>query len=295
MSKKVVIVGSGGRLGKALVRKLSSIFEITGFARPDLDVCELDQIHAKIGALEFDALIYAAGLTAVDYCEDHQEEAFLANEKAPQALAQICQGKGAKLIHFSTDYVFNGENPNPLKEDESPHPVSVYGESKCAGENAVLEVNPKFLVIRVSWVFGPDRPSFPDMILQRALGQDVVEAISDKVSCPAYTEDLAEWLIPMITEDKYQGLLHLSNSGPTTWQNYGQRTLEIAKELGIPVKTTQVNGILRSELTAFKAIRPQYTSFDTSKFTELSGITPRSWEDAIRDYLAKHYQHLISA
>jgi dTDP-4-dehydrorhamnose reductase len=165
--------------------------------------------------------------------------------------------------------------------------LSVYGRSKLAGENAVLSVSKDFLVIRVSWLFGPDRPSFPDMILKRAMVSDRVEAISDKISCPTYSEDFAEWVEPMLDDKRYCGLLHLCNGGSTTWQNYGQTTLDIAAKLGIPLKATKVEGISRVNFPAFKAERPEFTSFDTGKYQRLSGNTPRPWQDALEQYLKK--------
>ena len=287
--KTLVIIGAGGRLGGALVRRYSKTHNVIAMRRADLDLLQLDRIRPALADLDFDVVIYTAGVTGVDYCEDHEDEAFLSNSDAPKIIAEICLEKGARFIHFSTDYVFDGENPIALKETDEAQPVSVYGHSKRAGEKAVLDVSPDFLVIRVSWVFGPDRPSFPDMILQRALEQDRVEAIADKVSCPAYTEDLAEWIEPMLDDKRYSGLLHLSNSGATTWQDYGQKILDIAAKLGLPIKARIVHPILRKDLTAFKAIRPQFTAFDLSKYKELSGQTPRPWEEAMEDYIKLKY------
>lgn len=282
---KVLIIGANGRMGAALARKYGASREIISWGRAELDLLNLSAVRDQTSKTDFQTLIYTAGVTNVDYCEDHEDEAFCTNSEAPRILAALCAEKKARLIHVSTDYVFDGKSTIPLNEDSSTEPLSVYGRSKLAGENAVLSVSPDFLVIRVSWLFGPDRPSFPDMILKRAMESDHVEAISDKVSCPTYSEDFAEWVEPMLDDKRYSGLLHLCNSGSTSWQNYGQTTLDIAAKLGIALKATKVQGVSRVNFPAFKAERPEFTSFDTGKYQRLSGKTPRPWQDALEEYL----------
>ncbi len=282
---KVLIIGAKGRMGAALVRRYIRSRDTLAWGREELDLLDLESIPGKLEAADFKVLVYAAGITNVDYSEDHEHEARCTNQEAPLILAGICKQKGARFIYVSTDYVFDGRSDILLSETSPPAPLSVYGRSKLAGEHSVLAVSPGFLVIRVSWLFGPDRSSFPDMILQRAMNSDHVEAISDKVSCPTYSEDLAAWIEPMLDDQRYSGLLHLCNSGSTSWQNYGQVTLDIAARLGIPLKTTRVEGVSRVNFPAFKAERPQFTSFDTGKYQQLSGHTPRPWQEALEEYL----------
>jgi dTDP-4-dehydrorhamnose reductase len=287
--KKILIIGAGGRMGAALARHYSRRHQVIAWRRADLDVTQVDSLQPALEPLDFDILIYTAGLTNVDYCEDHPEEAHLCNAETPGILAEICAKKGSRLIHISTDYVFDGKRNVLLTEEDTPNPLSVYGRSKLAGEAAVLKVSPKFLVIRVSWLFGPDRPSFPDMILKNALAQDRVAAIADKVSCPTYSEDLAVWIEPMLTDERYAGVLHLSNSGSTNWQAYGQTTLDIAADLGLPLKARTVDALYRADFPVFKAERPEFTAFDTSKYAKLSSIIPRDWKEALKEYLKKQY------
>jgi len=284
-----LIIGAGGRMGAALTRHLEKKHPVTALRRADLDVQKVDQLREALAPFDFKALVYTAGLTNVDYCEDHPDEAALCNTEAPRVLAEICQEREAKLIHISTDYVFDGRRDMLLKETDPPNPLSVYGRSKLAGETAVLNISPHFLVIRVSWLFGPDRPSFPDMIIRNALDKDSVAAIADKVSCPTYSEDLAAWIEPMLADPRYHGLLHLANSGSTTWQEYGQTAVDIAAALGLPLKTQKVGALYRSDFPVFKAERPEFTAFDTSKYEQISRETPRSWQDALHEYIELHY------
>jgi len=287
--KKVIIIGANGRMGAALVRRYEPLHQVIPWKRADLDVLHPERVRPALADLDFDVIIYAAGLTNVDYCEDHSDECMASNATTPEKLAEACAEKGARLIHVSTDYVFDGISPVPRTETEVPHPICEYGRAKYAGEQAVLAVSPDFLVLRVSWLFGPDKPSFPDMIINRAMASDTVEAIADKVSCPTYSEDLAEWIEPMITDSRYKGLLHLCNQGSSTWQNYGQVTLDIAHRLGVPLKARTVDGVSRLDFPAFKAARPEFTAFDTTKYEQIAGHKTRPWEEAIEAYLRLKY------
>src|SRR6267154_3895145 len=192
--KRVVVVGAGGRLGAALVREYAGTFDVVGFNHAQLDLGQPAQMRAALGALEFDALINAAAQTNVDRCETHQEEAFALNAEAPRVLAEICAGKKARFIHISTDYVFDGEKREPYTEEDEAKPISIYGESKRAGERRALDANENALIVRVSWVFGPDRPSFIDWALGQAREHEKVSAIADKWATPTYTLDLAQML-----------------------------------------------------------------------------------------------------
>ena len=170
---KIVIVGSSGRLGAALMREYKEKFGVVGFSHAQLDLAKQEQLRDKLSSLDFDVLINAAAFTNVDLCEKERDQTFRINAEAPRLLAEICRDKKAKLIHFSTDYVFDGEKREPYVETDPARPISVYGESKRAGEENVLAVpigkqTASPTVIRVSWVFGPDRPSFIDAMIKRA-------------------------------------------------------------------------------------------------------------------------------
>ena len=227
--KRVVIIGAGGRLGAALAREWADDFHVTGFNHAQLDLGQPAQLRETLRGLEFDSLINTAAQTNVDRCETHQEEAFALNGEAPGVLAEICAEKKARFIHVSTDYVFDGEKGEPYTEEDAARPVSVYGESKREGERRALAANDRALVVRVSWVFGPDRPSFVDWAIGQAREHEEVKAIADKWATPTYTLDLAAWLAPLITGDEVSGILHLANAGECSWQEYAQWALECCR------------------------------------------------------------------
>ena len=285
--RRVAIVGAAGRLGAALAREYKREFAVLGFSREQVDLAKPAQIAARLSEAEFDLLINCAALTNVDYCESHRDEAFLVNAQAPRLLAQICQEKAARLVHISTDYVFDGKQNTPYVEENSPAPLSVYAESKLAGEGEVLAVSPNHLVVRLSWVFGPDKPSFVDQVIQRARESDTAAAVADKFSSPTYTIDTAHWL-RLAWENNARGILHLTNSGGCSWQEWAQYAIDVCRDLGIPLKAERVGKLSLADMKNFVARRPVYTVLSTAKFTALTGAQPRHWREAVAEYISIH-------
>ena len=295
MNSKIVIIGSGGRLGAALMREFAGKFDVTGFNHVQLDLANAGEIHAKIDKLDFDVLINAAAFTNVDLCEKEREQAFRINAEAPRLLAEICRDKNAKLIHFSTDYVFDGEKREPYREEDPANPISVYGESKRAGEENVLAVQDRHLVVRVSWVFGPDRPSFIDGVIKRARENEHVEAIADKFATPTYTHDIAQMLLKVVAgvaDPGYSGILHFANAGECSWQEYAQHALDCCRDLGLPLKAKTVAPLKLKDMKSFIARRPIYSVLSIVRYTALAGAPPRSWRDAVADYIKTSYSKI---
>lgn len=286
MSRTIAIVGSGGRLGAALLREWRTRGEqVIGFNRELLDLGNLSCVREELEPLDFDVLVNCAAQTNVDRCEREPEEARQINSGAVATLADICTRKKARFIHISTDYVFDGTKRTPYEEDDEPNPISKYGESKLSGERCVHAVSDRHLVVRVSWVFGPDRVSFIDQIIQRAREQDCVEAIADKVSVPTYTLDAAQLLMAVLDRPEISGVLHLCNTGQCTWQEYGQHALDCAAAAGLPLRTRKVEPLKLADMKAFIAKRPVYTPLSTTSFTHLTGLTPRPWREAVNEYV----------
>ena len=291
---RVLILGSGGRLGAALAESYASRHEVIGLPRQSLDVSDFAQIEKKLSELEFDVAINCAALTNVDYCETHREEAFAVNAEAVRVIAEACQKQSARLIHISTDYVLSGEKTEPYREEDPAEPISVYGESKLAGERAALEISPENLAVRVSWVFGPHRPSFIDAMLRRAKTEPEISAVDDKFSTPSYTLDLAEMLEPYFTQIKTGGILHLCNGGSCSWREYAQHALDVANEIGLPMMAKTVNPIALDSLSAFVAKRPRHTRLSMERFTRETGRDPRPWQDAVADYIRTYGEKILA-
>jgi dTDP-4-dehydrorhamnose reductase len=286
---KIVILGTGGRLGGALVREYRGKFDVNGFSHTELDLSHLDGIGDKLREIDFDVVINAAGFTKVDLCESQPELAFLINAEAPRVLAEICREKNARLIHFSTDYVFDGEKREPYTEEDAASPISVYGESKLAGEKNVLAVQDRQMVVRVSWVFGPDRPSFIDAMIQQAQENEKVDAVADKFSTPTYTLDIAEALPRFFDGSAPGGILHFANAGECSWQEYAQWAVDCCHDAGLLLQAKTIGARKLREMTNWVAHRPVYSVLSTAKYTKLTGISPRTWREAVSDYITRFY------
>jgi dTDP-4-dehydrorhamnose reductase len=301
---KIVVIGSGGRLGAALMGEYRDKYDVAGFNHAQLDLSNLDGVREKLRPTNFDVLINAAAFTNVDGCETERDRAFLINAEAPAVLAKIANDKAARLIHFSTDYVFDGEKRAPYTEEDGANPISAYGESKLGGENNVLAMGNGHLVVRVSWVFGPDRLSFIDGIIKRAQKNEEVDAIADKFSAPTYTRDIARMLPQFFDSDtvagvvdpggvattrRYGGILHFSNAGKCSWQEYGQWALDCCHEAGVPLKARTVGPLKLNDMKDWVARRPVYSVLSAAKYAELTGTSPRTWRDAVADYITRFY------
>ena len=286
---KIIIIGTGGRLGAALLREYREKYDISGFNHAQLDLANLDDVRGKLEAMSFNVVINAAAFTNVDACETERARAFLINAEAPGVLAEICNDKGAKLIHFSTDYVFDGEKRAPYTEADQANPISLYGESKLTGEKNVLAAENGHLVVRVSWVFGPDRPSFIDAMIKRAQQDEKIDAISDKFSTPTYTHDVTRMLPQFFDRDAAGGILHFANAGKCSWQEYAQWALDCCRDAGVPLKATTVGALTLKDMSSWVARRPVYSVLSTSKYTDLTGTAPRAWREAVSDYITRFY------
>jgi dTDP-4-dehydrorhamnose reductase len=286
---KIVILGAGGRLGAALLREYRDKFDVVGFNHTQLNLSDLGAVREKLRNTSFDILINAAGFTKVDLCETQPDRAFLINAEAPRVVAEICDEKNARLIHFSTDYVFDGAKCEPYTEEDQASPISVYGESKLAGENHVLAAKSQNLVVRVSWVFGPDRPSFIDAMVQQAQENDEVDAVVDKFSTPTYTLDIAAMLPRVFDRNVSGGILHFANAGQCSWREYAQWAVDCCHNVGLPLKAKTIGERKLRDMANWIARRPVYSVLSTAKYTNLTGISPRTWREAVSDYITHFY------
>lgn len=288
-SPRIVIVGAAGRLGQALQRRFARDAEVIGLARPDIDLSSPRSIRAALEPLAFDRLLLPAAMTAVDACESDPEQAFAINAEAPGMIASICAEKGAHLTCFSTDFVFDGAKDSPYSEDDIPRPLGVYGASKLKGEELVLSADPAHLIVRVSWLYGPDRPAFPEWIVDKACSEGELALPADKTGCTSLSSDLADLLAPLLDlggDIPAAGIFHLCNGGSTTWVDWGQACLDFAREVGVPVRVSRIAPNTLADIPAFVAKRPPNSALDTTKYTALTGVTPRPWRDALRGHVS---------
>lgn len=282
---KVAITGVTGRLGGALVRHHRARGnEVLALDRESMDLADIDQVSGQLRLLEFDVLINPAAITGLEACEDDPRLAQIVNGEAPGVMAAECRRRAVPFIHVSTDYVFDGTGSRPLTESDSVRPVSVYGRTKRAGEEAVLRAYPGAWVTRVSWVFGPEKPGFIETMLGREARGEPLEAIDDKYSCPTFTDDIALAFDQLLAlAEPPGGVVHVCNPGPVSWHGYACEIFRCRSGGKIP----PIAPIPLVEMKAFRAPRPAHTAMSVQRLERLTGWRMRPWQEALREYLQR--------
>lgn len=282
---KLLVFGAGGRLGAALVRAYAAEWDVQALGRREADLADLDAVAGLVRREQPSAVVNCAAMTNVDACESDRDLARAVNADAAGAIARACTGCGARLVHISTDYVFSGKAREPYSEASAPEPISWYGETKLEGERQVLSAGHPHAVVRVSWVFGPDRDSFVDKALQTSLRGEPVKAVADKWSSPTYTLDVAEALRPLFGPGAPGGIYHVCNRGTCTWRDWAEEGIKAAADLGLPVKTPTVDPLQLSDIKAMVAARPVYSPMTCQRIEKLLGRPLRPWQEAVRTYV----------
>lgn len=279
---KILVTGASGQLGRSMVGLLSRRHEVVGTTLHALDVRDAGAIAAAVAAAHPDAIVNCAAYTNVDGAEDEPVEALSVNAFAVRSLAAAATAVGAALVHYSTDFVFDGEASAPYSETDAPNPRSTYACSKLIGEWFAEEA-PRHYVLRVESLFGslPD-PSNPrrtsvDRIVDTILAGQPARVFTDRVATPSYTHDVAEATGILLENRAASGLYHCVNSGNCTWQELG---VEIGLQLGLAPRLEPI----RMADAALRANRPRYCALDNRKLAA-AGFAMPSWQDAIGRYL----------
>ena len=281
---RIAITGTTGRVGTALARRLAEFCPVIPLPRAELDLAQPDSMRETLEELECEVLINPAAITGLEDCLDHPQLAWRVNAEAPGELAAWTARRGVRLIHFSTDYVLDGARPG-LKDEAAPvAPLSDYARSKLAGEQAVL-AHPGTCVVRVSWVFGPEKASFVDLIRQLALSGEPLAAVADKFSLPTYTADLVEW-VRTLAGSTVTGIVHACHSGqPVSWHGIARETVDILHRAGALAELPPITAQALDSLS-FRAPRPRHSAMATNRLAAILGSRPRPWQEALADYLA---------
>lgn len=280
---RVLLLGANGTLGSALEEALSDE-NLTAWTMKNLDLGRLDSIRPKITAIKPDVVVNAAAYTAVDEAELHEREAQLINGDAVGELARACQSLRALLIHYSTDYVFDGSQASGYGEDAIPRPMNAYGRSKLQGERLIRTSGVAYILIRTSRLFGHHasadgtKKNFVVRILELASTKDELQVVDDERSNPTYAPDLAAATIELI-RGRRQGVFHRTNDGSCSWYQFAR---EIVAQRGLSVSIEAI----AASFFPRKAIRPQASILLSTKLRAL-----RPWQDALRQYLATIPNH----
>jgi dTDP-4-dehydrorhamnose reductase len=277
---KILIIGARGMLGRDLQPTLSLRHEVVGTDLEELDITRPGQTRETIDSLRPDVVINLAALTDVDGCESQREKAFLVNAEGALEVARGCAATGARLIHLSTDYVFDGTSPVPYTEETLPRPLNVYGESKLLGERGVQETGGNYLILRTAWLFGRHGKNFVDTLLRLSSQQEEIRVVNDQRGSPTYTRDLS-WAIERLLGREERGILHITNSGSCTWFEFAGKILAMKGPRGHSVRLLPISSADLGQ----PAKRPANSVLDCSKFERIAGWKMRCWEECLREYL----------
>lgn len=306
---RILVTGARGQLGKAVIRELlgkNQDFEFKlmltvsndaswnslynwmkdeGFldARAEitaLDIRDYYLVKAALSSFMPDVVINCVAYTAVDDCEDHEEEARLVNETGVKNLALAAKEIGAVLVHISTDYVFDGNGTSPYTEDEEVSPVNAYGRTKALGERAVFENMEKYFIIRTAWLYGEGK-NFVKTMISLSEKNKTLRVVSDQIGSPTSANELARFIVYLIQTDKY-GIWHGVCDGSTSWYEFTKEIMKLTGKEEVEVLP------IKSEEYRTKAKRPYFSVLSNKKMHNETDFKIKSWEEALKEYLQKN-------
>lgn len=276
--KKIIVTGCNGQLGRAVNEFYKNDPEIS-FVNTDvdeLDITDIDAVLKLVREVQPYAIINCAAFTAVDACETQYEKAFAINAIGPRNLAIAARETGAKLMHISTDYVFDGKGTKPYVETDATAPASAYGSTKLAGEKFVEQFAEKYFILRTAWLYG-DGKNFAKTMLKLAETHDVVRVVNDQFGSPTSTVELTKAIAALLFTDNY-GIFHATCEGSCSWADFAAEIFRLAG------KQTKVEGISTEEYGSITP-RPLYSVLDNRMFRLTTDFTFADWHDAIAVYL----------
>jgi len=283
---RYVVLGAAGQLGFDLVRTFDRPGELVALTRRELDVLDAGRVRAVLTDLRPTCVVNTAAYNRVDQAEDDRATAFALNAHAVGALAATCQALGATLVHFSSDYVFDGRRPTPYRESDAPNPLNVYGESKLEGERLALARCERSVIFRVAGLFGVAKSgtNFVETMLRLARARKPIRVVADQVLAPSYTRDLALKVWKVLPRAAHH-LYHLTNVGQTSWYGFARRVFELA---GVAAELVPIT----SEELGARARRPAYSVLAHANLAALGEDDLRPWDAALAAYVAERASSL---
>ncbi len=280
----IIVTGANGQLGRDLVPMLRECgYQVEPLNLKEVDFSHPEEVETYFAAAKADWVINCAAYTQVDNAEEDQDAAFLINRDAVGSLARGVSKRGARLIHISTDYVFDGENPHPYLEEDDTNPQSVYGRSKLAGEKLVRQYLPQAAIVRTAWLYGAKGRNFVTTILNLAKERETLKVVDDQFGTPTWTKDLAKALIGLIRQD-VSGTFHFTNEGVASWYDFAFAIVEEARYLGYNLR---VKNLIPVDTAAFPrpATRPTSSILHKESIREALGYGIPHWRDGLRKML----------
>jgi dTDP-4-dehydrorhamnose reductase len=290
---RIMITGGKGQVGGALVKALEPSAVVVAVNRDELDLVRPDQVPSALDRMAPDLIINAAAYTAVDRAEDEKDVAFRINAESPAAMARWAASRGVPLIHFSTDYVFDGAGTRPWREDDPTNPLSVYGASKLAGDQAIRSTGGPHLIARTSWVYAARGTNFLRAIARYAKERRQLRIVADQVGAPTSARLIADVVASIISKastalvDYFSvsgGLINVAASGETSWYGFAAAIVRGLQQRGVTLTVEEIVPITAAEYPT-KAKRPQNSRLDLTRLNEAFGIRAPHWHSALTEEL----------
>jgi dTDP-4-dehydrorhamnose reductase len=291
---RVLIVGAAGQLGRELWRGFTGEAEVISFDRNQLDLADPDQIRKVVRTVAPDVILNAAAYTAVDRAETEREAATAINANAPRVLAEEARSRDCLLVHYSTDYVFDGSKEVPWLETDQPNPLNVYGATKLAGERAIAAVGGKYLIFRTSWIYGPHGKNFLLTMLRLGRERDRLSIVNDQIGAPTTSSAIAGGTSTIVRRalsgslgpiEDWAGLYHMTCSGSTTWAGFAHAIFERAGSL-VGDRKPEVIPIETKDYPA-PATRPLYSVLSNEKLAARFGVRLPPWQAGLDETLQR--------
>ncbi len=282
---KVLVLGCNGQLGRSLAESVPAAAESIGLELPDLDIADADTLLARCRDIGPAVIINAAAYTAVDQAETEPELAYAVNVEGPRKIALAARDVGARLIHVSTDFVFDGKATSPYSPDAETNPLSVYGRTKRDGEMAVLEVMPdSAVVVRTAWLYSKTGRNFVKTMLRLMRERDEISVVADQFGTPTWADSLARIIWAFASSPKNSGAFHWTDGGQASWHEFAVAIQEEALSYGLLDKMTSIRAV-RTEDYPTAAARPRYGVLDCSATTDALDVQQVPWRDNLRRML----------
>lgn len=293
---KILLLGKDGQVGWELQRALAPLGQLRALGRQDADFSQPETLRAAVAAFEPDVIVNAAAYTAVDKAESDEAIAHSVNALAPGVLAEEAAARGAWLVHYSTDYVFDGAKEGAYVESDATRPLSVYGRTKCEGEERIRAAGARHLILRTSWVFAPRGGNFAKTMLRLARERDSLNVIADQHGAPTGAELIADATALALrcvraagaAADAMSGTYHLAAGGATTWHGYAQHVIERARAHGAQLRTApHAVQPIATEAWPTPAARPRNSRLDTQRFETTFGLQLPDWRHHVDRLIAE--------
>lgn len=275
----ILVIGRSGQIARALARRAAvRKLALEALGRPELDLEHPERVAAAFADRRPHVVVNAAAYTGVDEAEAETERAFVVNCAGAGAVAQAAASKGAPVVQVSTDYVFDGAKPAPYVETDEAHPNGAYGVSKLAGEHAVLESNPRAIILRTSWVFDASGANFVRTMLRLAQTRAEIGVVDDQYGCPTFADDFADAVLAIAARPERFGIYHCAGAGETSWAGFAQEIFAQSRARGGPAAIVRP---LASAEFPTRARRPANSRLDCAKLAADYGVRLRPWRDAL--------------